>query len=115
MSTSPKWFLAAKFNTTNTHVINGGQYKEIEWGVGGDSWKQLQGEVEEVNSWNTFRNIITVTQFLILNMKTNYGKTQIGKFCRVKMKNIFLKIRIGRLVDEKIKNNKYINYKPLLT
>jgi hypothetical protein len=48
-------------------------------------------------------------------METNYGKTQIGKFCRVKIKNIFLKIRRGRLVDEKIKENKYINYKPLLT
>ena len=77
---------------------------------GGDScrvkWKRSIRETPSLTS--------LITQFLILNIKTNYGKTQIGKFCWVKIKNIFLKIRMVRLVDEKIKANKYIIYKPLL-
>jgi hypothetical protein len=48
MSTSPKCFLVAKVITTNTHEINGGQYKQICWRVG--RRKQLKGEVEEANS-----------------------------------------------------------------
>lgn len=41
---------------------------------GGGGGGQLQGEVEEVNPTNSFPNIIKDAQFLILSMKTNYGK-----------------------------------------
>jgi len=76
-STSPKCFLAAKFITTNTHVINGGQNKEICWRGGGNScrvkWKRSIHETPSITSSYSHN-------FLFLTRKRTTVKHKLGNF-----------------------------------